>query len=450
MNPAKFTLPLLIVLVLALAACSGAVAPTTAPAAPTTVPAAPTTAPAQPTTAPAATATTAAALACNQISFMAAEYTPGTLAYWQGVANDFAAANPGMNVKVEIVNWQVMHDTTAQRIAANKLPDLVNTATIWLPEWADSGAIQAIDPVLTPDLKAKFFESMLEKGAFYNGKNWGLPLASGVRGLFWDKDLFQKAGLDPEKAPKTWDELYQDATTIKSKTGEFGFSFDGKGVQAFRSFGYFLRNNGGDLLTADGKAAFNSPEGVQALEFMVKLAKSGAIPDPTGVTIEGDEEPMFVAGKDAMVLTGTWLVGEIKKGNPNMKWGVTHMPVRDPNFTPVDWGVTDTLIMSKSACVPVASKFIEFMYQPKYRVPFSKEIGDLAVTKDAAADPFFTQDPISKQFIALQPTAHYDPLNPNYSKMQEFLRTELQLAYKGEKSPKQALDDAAAEFNALK
>ena len=255
---------------------------------------------------------------CSEINFMAAEYSAGMLAYWQNVADQFMAENEGMTVNIEIINWQQMHDTTAQRIAAGRLPDLVNTATIWLPEWADSGAIQPIDPVITPELKERFFASMLENGALYNGQNWGLPIAAGVRGLYWNKALYEEAGLDPEKPPKTWDELYIYATTIHEETGKFGFSFDGKGVQAFRSFGYFLWNAGGELLTEDGKAAFNSPEGVAALEFMIRLAQSGAIPDPAGVTIEGDEEPLFIAGEDAMVITGGWLVGLLKEGNPDL------------------------------------------------------------------------------------------------------------------------------------
>jgi multiple sugar transport system substrate-binding protein len=390
-----------------------------------------------------------ASAGCSEISFMAAEYSAGMLDYWQNVANQFMTENPDMKVNIEIINWQQMHDTTAQRIAADRLPDLVNTATIWLPEWADSGAIQAIDPVITPELKERFFASMLEKGALYNGQNWGLPIAAGVRGMYWNKALFEQAGLDPEKPPTTWDELYDDAVTIHEKTGKFGFSFDGKGVQAFRSFGYFLWNAGGDLLTEDGKAAFNSPEGVAALEFMVKLAQSGAIPDPAGVTIEGDEEPMFIAGEDAMIITGGWLVGLIKNGNPDLQYGVSHVPVRDESVTPINWGVTDTLIMSKDACIPVATKFIEFMYRAENRTEFSKQVGDMPVTQDAATNPIFTDDPITAMFVDLLPTARFDPLDPNYSKMQEFLRDNLQLAYLGEKTPQQALDDAAAQFNEI-
>jgi multiple sugar transport system substrate-binding protein len=399
-----------------------------------------------PVTAPAGSEATAD---CAEIDFMAAEYSAGMLDYWQGVADAFEAENPGMTVNIEIINWQQMHDTTAQRIAAGRLPDLVNTATIWLPEWVESGAIQPIDPVITPELRERFFQSMLEKGALYNGQNWGLPIAAGVRGLYWNKGLYEQAGLDPEQPPTTWEELYEYATTIHDQTGKFGFSFDGKGVQAFRSFGYFLWNAGGDLLTEDGKAAFNSPEGVEALDFMVRLVQSGAIPDPAGVTIEGDEEPLFIAGEDAMLITGGWLVGLVKEGNPDLQFGVSHVPVKDESITPVNWGVTDTLIMSKDACVPVAAKFIEFMYRPEHRVAFSQEVGDLPVTQDAAQDPAFTEDPITRGFVELLPTARFDPLDPNYSKMQEFLRENLQLAYLGEKTPQQALDDAAAAFDAL-
>jgi multiple sugar transport system substrate-binding protein len=89
------------------------------------------------------------------------------------------------------------------------------------------------------------------------------------------------------------------------------------------------------------------------------------------------------------------------------------------------------------------------MYQPENRTAFSKEVGDMPVTQDAATNPMFTDDPVTKMFVDLLPTARFDPLDPNYSKMQEFLRDDLQLAYLGEKTPKEALDDAAAKFDAL-
>ena len=84
----------------------------------------------------------------GKLSFMVAEYSPKTRPFWEAQVASFEAANPGVDVTLEVVNWQQMHDTTVQRIAAGAMPDLVNTATIWLPEWVEAGAIQEVSPEL--------------------------------------------------------------------------------------------------------------------------------------------------------------------------------------------------------------------------------------------------------------------------------------------------------------
>ena len=89
----------------------------------------------------ATTSATASRKASNQITFMVAEYSTKTVPFWKETVKAFEHANPGMKVNLRTVGWQQNHDTTAQMIAADKLPDLVNTATIWLPEWVQANAI---------------------------------------------------------------------------------------------------------------------------------------------------------------------------------------------------------------------------------------------------------------------------------------------------------------------
>jgi multiple sugar transport system substrate-binding protein len=102
----------------------------------------------------------------GELSFMVAEYSAKTGPFWQGLVDSFEAANPGVDVKLEVVNWQQMHDTTVQRIAAGAMPDLVNTATIWLPEWVEAGAIREVTPELVSDaVRADIVPALLELGA---------------------------------------------------------------------------------------------------------------------------------------------------------------------------------------------------------------------------------------------------------------------------------------------
>jgi multiple sugar transport system substrate-binding protein len=382
------------------------------------------------------------------LTFMVAEYSPKTAPFWQNQVKTFEAAHPGVKITLEVVGWQQMHDTTVQRIAAGSLPDLVNTATIWLPEWAEAGAIQEIGPDYVSDkVKGDVVPALLEKGAAYKGKALGLPIAAGGRGLFYNKKLFTAAGLDPAKPPATWDDFKKAIIQIHDKTGQFGFAFDAKGVQAFRYFGFFLWNNGGDFFNANGTAAFNSDAGVGALKYLVDLAKTGAIPDPAGSTIE-DLEPMFKAGRVAMLIDGNYFATNLKTNSPDIDFGVAPTPTAKPNLPSILWGVTDTLVIGKKANPAIVKAFIDQIYQTAPRTTFDVNEGILPLLRSQATAPEFANDPIQSAFIQMMPSARFDPLHPNYSQMQELVKTALQQALTGT-DPKAALDQAATAFNAL-
>lgn len=382
----------------------------------------------------------------GELSFMVAEYSAKTGPYWQGLADSFEAAHPGVDVKLEVVNWQQMHDTTVQRIAAGAMPDLVNTATIWLPEWVSAGAIKEVTPDLISDaVRADIVPSLLELGASYQGKAYGLPIAAAGRGLFYNVDLLKQAGYDAP--PSDWAAFKDAIVKIHQTTGQFGFGYDGKGVQAFRYFGYFLWNNGGDFFNADGTAAFNSDAGVEALAYLVDLANTGAIPAPAGNAIE-DLEPMFKAGRLAMLIDGNYFASAVRKDAPDLKLGAAPVPTSGSDVSPVGWGVTDTLVIGNNAEPALVKAFIDHIYTTAARTEFDVAEGLLPLLKSQAALPEFTGDAVTAAFVAQLPSYRFDPLHPNYSQMQELVKTAMQQALTGT-DPKAALDEAAAAFNNL-
>jgi multiple sugar transport system substrate-binding protein len=125
------------------------------------------------------------------------------------------------------------------------------------------------------------------------------------------------------------------------------------------------------------------------------------------------------------------------------------VPVSRPGVKPVTWGVTDTLIIGKNANVPVVKKFIDFIYQPAVRTKFDTNEGFLPLLKSQVNLPAFTKNPAVRQFVKLLPYSRFDPLNPNYSQMQQLVTVAMQKALKGSASPKAALDAAAKAFNKL-
>jgi multiple sugar transport system substrate-binding protein len=389
------------------------------------------------------------AAAQQKLSFLAAEYSAATLPFWEKVVADFEAANPDIDVTLEVVGWNTIHDLTAQRIAAGTLPDLVNTATIWVPEWVDAGAIRPLGPdLIDPALEADFVPALFAKGASYDGKNWGLPIAAAARAILFNRALVEQAGLDPDAPIATWDDYRNMIVTIKEATGAFGYAFDAKGVRAFRDFGFYLLNNGGKFFNDDGTAAFNSAEGVEALEFLADLVKSGAVPDPLGTTLE-DYQPMFETGRVATVINGNFAIAGIKANAPDVVLEVRPVPVKDAGVDqPVTWGVTDTLVISNAAPVEPSKKFIAYIFSTAVRNEFDEKEGMLPVLQSQQSNPYFA-DPLIKAFIDMLPASEFDPLHTQYSQMQELVKTAMQSTFTGQADAKTALDKAAADFNAL-
>lgn len=380
----------------------------------------------------------------GELTFMVAEYSPATKPFWDAQVASFQEEYPDATVTLEVVGWQQMHDTTAQRIAAGNLPDLVNTATIWLPEWVESDAIRTVDDtILSAELKEDFIPAVLTKGAEYEGELWGLPIAAAARAMFVNIEMLAEAGVD---APSTWDDLAAATAAVHDATGEFGYAFDAKGVQAFRYFGFFLWNNGGDFFDDAGKAAFNSPEGVEALQFLVDLAGTDAVPDPTGTALE-DIQPLFTAGRLAMMIDGNFFVAQINENSPDLDYSVIPVPTNG-GADQVTWGVTDTLVISKEAPADLARLFIDHIYRTEARTEFDVNEGLLPVLNSQSSAEEFSDDN-SQAWMSMLDSARFDPLHPNYSQMQELLKGEIQAAVKGSKTPQEALDDAAAAFNEL-
>jgi multiple sugar transport system substrate-binding protein len=326
-----------------LAACGGAASPTAAPAkteskpaaaeptkpaassaAPTTAPAAATKPAAAATGAPAAAATTApAAGASTPAAGATAAPAPAPAAQpavtvgkgdsqivvWSGqiistdkntpvgvwsswIRDTFVEKNPKYTLKVEDHGWdQPLRTGLLTAIAGGTVPE-VTTGEAFVHEFAALGAFQAI-----PDLSEKTFAYGPIAGSLYKGQLYGVPIYTSPFALETNKRTAAKAGLDPTKAPATWDQLVENsnkAFEAGKKEGFVGFNLYGPAPN--RIYGTVLRTipwinqTGKPLGDDDGtKAFFNSPEHVAAYELSRKLFKTA---DP-GNTFSGDEGKLY-------------------------------------------------------------------------------------------------------------------------------------------------------------
>lgn len=385
-----------------------------------------------------------------ELTFLFAQYDDKTQGLMQQVVDDFNKQYQGkIHVTLETAPWSKMHQKLITMMSANQAPDVYEYATRWLSQFINLKQLQPLNTLLSnsPTFNDQFIPSLLNGAKLPNQSEiYGLPAAASARMLFYRKDLFKKAGLQP---PKTWAELLQDAQKINNPPNTYGIGIYASGIEVDTYFDYFLWNNGGHILSPNGKAALNSPQGVQALQFMIDLAKKYKVtePNPNGFTRDQIIQ-MFLSGQIGMYPTGPWLSSEIKSQNPKLQYGISYFPSKDGG-TPAVMGVTDSLgISANSTHQADAWKFVQFMYQPQYRLKFDKVEGMLPVEKSVAQNPFF-QTPDMKPFVDGLSYAKFYPMTPNFPSIEQIETVAVQQAMSGQMTPKQALDQAAQKIDAL-
>jgi multiple sugar transport system substrate-binding protein len=186
---------------------------------------------------------------------------------------------------------------------------------------------------LTADLKANPNFASVDKAyidiATYEGKLYGAGFTPDVSILVWNKDLFKQAGLDPEKPPRTIDEIHEDAKKIRALGPDiYGFYFSGAcpGCNIFTTSPMMVAA-GSKILPANGNDDALTGDGVkQVLETFKAMWKEGLVPKNAQADSGANFSSVFKTGKVGIQGTGGFLLSELKRDVPNMNFGVTFLP----------------------------------------------------------------------------------------------------------------------------
>ncbi|HEX5414745.1 MAG TPA: sugar ABC transporter substrate-binding protein, partial [Chloroflexota bacterium] len=301
-----------------LAACSGgASSPPAAASQPTAAAsnasAAPTTAAAAPTQAAALTSGTQAS-AATPAAQPAASGAAVTLTMWKGphkpagdeskqIANPtlakFTEANPTIKVDFSEVPWAEYQQKFTTAFAAGRGPD-VSYQTESFPTFVNAGNILQLDDLMkTTNFDKDFFYPQSWTTATYSGKLFAVPWILGGSNLFWNKDLFEKAGLDPDKPPDTMDDFVNYAKKL-TNGDVYGFATPSKDTH---ENGQWPRRFGGDWFSKDlSKCVADSKEALAGFQFLDDLFHKQKVAMPAAIV---DQQPgllgYFEAGKIGMI-----------------------------------------------------------------------------------------------------------------------------------------------------
>jgi multiple sugar transport system substrate-binding protein len=367
---------------------------------------------------------------------------PGEVEYCEDLAKQFAASPGGGPVRITMEKWDHAHETIAEWAKAGKGPDLVVVPDIWLAEFAES--IEPLDRFVASKLKGDFQPVLYNKG-IYKGTLLGLVWATSTKALFYRKDLFRKAGLEP---PKTWDEQLKAAIKLNNPPEVYGLGLPGsREYETDDNFFFYLWSAGGEFFDGQGKCVINSEAGVKALQFYVDLANKYHVTQPELTTwSRKGTRGLLEQGRLAMFATGPWGVEQMRKNAPGVEFGVVPLPV---DKQPVTQIITDHLVLLKhSERKDLAGRFVNFAYQDAYRLAYAK-LGLLPEKTSVAADPYFQKDPEWKVFIDVIEHGHTIPLIA-WEKVGIAIREAMYEALSARKTPQAALDDAAKVIDAIR
>src|SRR5262245_31530814 len=222
------------------------------------------------------------------------------------MTDDFMKANPDIKVNLEFVPYEGLRDKTLLSQGAGGGYDVVLFDVIWPAEYATNKVLVDVTDRITPDMK-----SAIMPGAWttvdYNGRAYGMPWILDTKYLFYNMEMLEKAGI--KAPPRTWDDLIAEAKTIKDKgIVEFPIVWSWAQAEAvICDYTMLLASYGGNFLTDDGKPAFQSGGGVDALKYMVKSVDDGVTNPNSKEYLEEDVRRVFSSGQAAFALNWTYM-----------------------------------------------------------------------------------------------------------------------------------------------
>ena len=376
-----------------------------------------------------------------------AEYSSKTGPYFEKAATEFEAANPGTDIQIEVVPWDVLQQKLTTDISGNANADLAIIGTRWLIDYVSEGVAAPLDSYITPDFKARFIDTFLSPSVM-DGATYGLPIAASARAMYYNKTLFEQAGI--AEPPKNWDEVAAAAEKIKALGGDsYGFGLQGKEIETDVYFYYAFWSQGGNLIDGDGTSGLDSEAAYKAAEIYKSLIDKGLTePGVTSLNRE-DVQNLFKQGRVGMMITAPFLSNQIKEEAPDLQYGVTAIPA-GPTGDRGTYGVTDSIILfENSQNKETAWKFLDYIFTTDKRVEFDENEGFLPVNAEEAKMPMFAENADLKAFAELLPDARFAPVIAGWEEIASVTSNALQRIYLGEGEIKAELDAAAAEIDGI-
>ncbi len=364
--------------------------------------------------------------------------------------DEFNAAHPDIFVKSQSMgSYEALKQKILASIVARNQPDLAQAYEAWISTLMGGEALVDLGELASDDFKQELEEDffpVLVENSHYGGRLMSLPFNKSVPVLYYNKDLFRRAGLNPDRPPETWAEFSEACRVLtRDLTGDgqpnqWGFKFTDHATY----FECLLVQNGGEIFDpADQEMLFASPQGDEALQFLVDLVRKERIAD---FYLSGYQHQVdFAAGETAMIVAScvsrTFMRKQLK-----FDWGIAPLPARQKRGSLV-YG-TNIVIFSRSSLrrQQAAWEFIKWFTNSENSARWALRTGYVPIRRSSLELEMmreeFQRRPDSRVPVEEMEWAFFEPRMARWLQIREYLNDAVKAALLGKSTPRESLETA--------
>jgi multiple sugar transport system substrate-binding protein len=304
-------------------------------------------------------------------------------------------AEPDRQINLTYIPHEQMVPKLAQAIASGDVPDLMGLDLIYGPQFASAGQLEDITDLIGEDPLLETIPEGHRSVATWEDRLYGVPLYADVSLLFWNKELFRQAGLDPETPPTNLQEIHDMAAQITELgDGNYGYYLPGNcsGCNIF-TFAPLIWASGGKIEAAEcGDEALTGDNIAEVLAWARMMHQEGHIDAAAQAETGETFAEVFGSGKVGIMGTGNFNVALAKEQNPDIDLGVTVLPGLESGTSASFAGGDIVTVPKGSDRVDDAVDFMKFILSDDIQVNQYAQLGNMTTRSDMADNEFSNQD----------------------------------------------------------
>ncbi len=373
-------------------------------------------------------------------------------AYYQWAEETYEAEHPQVNIIFEQFAGTSLKDYEIKlrlRFRSRQSPDIFMYRENALFEFANRGLLAPAPDYIERIVQENSLNDLVRSAPYFNGICYGVVHDADWTALYYNKEMFREAGLDPEQPPETWDELlaYAKRLTKYRPDGSIrraGLSLRKTGYKpgiAEKWLTFFYSAGGQDFNAAGTEAYFDSPAGRAAMELYQEVL----FEEDIDATYMESGQQAFGQGRAAMFIREIHVVRWLRKRHPDIEFGVAPIPAKETSES--GGGSYPMVVSNDSEHKAAAWRFIEFLMSDKAYAKYVRMAEVLPCTRSVARMPEFQNDPYLQVF--LEQPVHPPAKLPNVERALSILGAYIERFCYGYMEPEEMLERATREINAL-